>query len=118
MNKRVNIRKAAMENWTPRRVLFTGTQCQLDVMSLGARQEMGEDECADVDRIFVVVHGRAEALVGGKLVSLARHEALFVGARTAHKLRNVGDGAVKLYAVQTRPAAPITDRIVKAGPEL
>ena len=117
MNQRVNIRKAAKENRAVRRVLFTGKQCQLDLMSLEARQEMGGDACPEVDRIFVVVHGKAEVLVGGKLVSLARHEALFVGAGTTHRLRNVGDEAVKLYAVQARPDARAREvRVPHADP--
>ena len=106
MEGRVNLKKAAKSNQDFRRVLFTGRQCQLVLMSLEPEEEIGEDVNAATDQVIFVVHGKAEALVAGKLVSLEPHEVLFVPAGMKHNLRNVGDEALKLYALYAPPGHP------------
>ena len=98
----VNIKKAAKDNDFFRKVLFTGTQSQLVLMSLRPGEEIGT-EVHKVDQILYVVDGEGKVVLDGVDKELDKGEIVFVPAGVQHNVINTDDEPMKLFTIYAPP---------------
>lgn len=97
-----NIEGLAIENSDFRRVLYTAKHCQLVVMSLKPKEEIGA-EVHHLDQFFRVEEGTGVADLDGVRTAIGAGFAVVVPAGTNHNIINTGTGSLKLYTVYSPP---------------
>jgi mannose-6-phosphate isomerase-like protein (cupin superfamily) len=97
-----NIENAAIENREFRRVLYTAKNCQLVVMSLKPKEEIGA-EVHRLDQFFRVEQGSGEAILDGVRHPIGDGFAVLVPAGAKHNIVNTGDTPLKLYTLYAPP---------------
>ncbi len=102
------IEKVTEKNKYFRQVLFTGKHLQLVVMSLQAKEEIGNEVHEHVDQFFRIEEGRAKFIFGGTKEHLVgAGGAVVVPAGTWHNVINTSPTKpLKLYTVYTPPQHP------------
>jgi mannose-6-phosphate isomerase-like protein (cupin superfamily) len=98
----VNIEKDTIGNANFRKVLYTGKNMQLVLMSLKSDEDIG-DEVHKVDQFFRVEKGSGEAIINGNKHILSDGISLVVPAGSRHNLKNTGSGEMKLYSIYSPP---------------
>jgi mannose-6-phosphate isomerase-like protein (cupin superfamily) len=101
-----NIEERTEENRDFRRVLYTGSQLQLVLMSLQPGDELGEEVHPHTDQFFRVEDGRGEAVIEGHVTEITSDTALVIPAGTLHNIRNTGSKPLKLYTLYAPPQHP------------
>jgi mannose-6-phosphate isomerase-like protein (cupin superfamily) len=101
-----NIKKLAKDNTFFRKVLYTGKQSQLVLMSLKPGEDIGEETHDKIDQIFYFVEGDGESVIEGKARPFREHEAVFVPAGTRHNIKNTGKEPLQLFTIYAPPAHP------------
>ena len=110
-----DIIRLAMENSSFRRVLVTGQNSQVVLMSVPPGGEIGEEVHDHVDQVLVFVTGTGEAILGGDRSPVGPGRLAFVPAGTRHNFVNSGHEDLKLYTVYAPPEhAPGTVHETKA----
>jgi mannose-6-phosphate isomerase-like protein (cupin superfamily) len=99
-----NIKHTAKENTDFRKVLFTGKNSQLVVMSIPVGGEIGEETHPAIDQILFFVDGDGDAILNDAPTPIKEHVVVFVPAGTKHNFKNTGDEDLKLYTVYSPPA--------------
>ncbi len=97
-----DIEKLAVRNSDFRRVLYTAKHCQLVVMSLRPKEEIGE-EIHQLDQFFRVEEGTGEAILDGVRTAIGAGFAVVVPAGSKHNIVNTGSVALKLYTLYAPP---------------
>lgn len=97
-----SIEELANENRHFRRVLYTARHCQLVVMSLKPKEEIGV-EVHKLDQFFRVEEGSGEAILEGKRTSIRAGFAIIVPSGTKHNIINTGSVPLKLYTLYAPP---------------
>lgn len=103
-----SIEKQTIENTFFRRVLFTGTHCQLVVMCLQPGEAIGDEMHPKVDQFFRVEMGEARFVFNEKEEHTVRDgDAVVVPAGTYHNVANASKTApLKLYTIYSPPNHP------------
>ena len=104
-----NIEKLTTENDNFRKVIFTGKNAQLVLMSLLPGEEIGNEVHSNVDQFFRIEKGEAKfVLDNGKEHHLAGNgDAVIVPAGTYHNVINGSKTEkVKLYTIYSPPNHP------------
>jgi mannose-6-phosphate isomerase-like protein (cupin superfamily) len=86
-----------------RRVLYTGPNLQLVVMSLQPGEEIGEEVHEHTDQFFRVEEGTGEIVMDGRPSQIDSDMAMLVPAGIKHNIRNTGRKALKLYTLYAPP---------------
>jgi mannose-6-phosphate isomerase-like protein (cupin superfamily) len=86
-----------------RRVLWTGKNTQLVIMTIPVGGEIGEEVHDGIDQILTFVSGTAEARVGGETKAVAAGDLVVVPAGTRHNFVNTGPNPLVLYTVYGPP---------------
>ena len=86
-----------------RRVLYTGPNLQLVVMSIEPGDEIGEEVHEHTDQFFRVAQGKGEIVMDGRTTRIESDTAMLVPAGTRHNIRNTGPRALKLYTLYAPP---------------
>ena len=97
-----DIESLAVENQDFRRVLYTAKNCQLVVMSLKPKEEIGA-EVHRLDQFFRVEEGTGEAVLNGVRTTIRAGWAIVVPAGANHNIVNTGDVPLKLYTLYAPP---------------
>lgn len=97
-----NIESVAMKNEDFRRVLYTGRNCQLVVMALKPKEEIGM-EIHQLDQFFRVEEGTGEAILDGVRTVISAGFAILVPAGANHNIINTGAVPMKLYTLYSPP---------------
>ena len=97
-----NIEEIAVENDAFRRVLYTARNCQLVVMALKPKEEIGM-EIHPLDQFFRVEEGAGEAVLDGVRTAISAGFAVLVPAGANHKIINTGSVPLKLYTLYAPP---------------
>jgi mannose-6-phosphate isomerase-like protein (cupin superfamily) len=97
-----DIESLAVTNGEFRRVLYTAKHCQLVVMALKPKEEIGA-EVHKLDQFFRVEKGTGEAVLDGVRTAIRAGFAVIVPAGTNHNIINTGDVALKLYTLYAPP---------------
>ncbi len=93
-----NIEKETLENNNFRKVIYTGKNSQLVVMSLNPNEDIGE-EVHTVDQFLRIEKGRGQAILDGVIHEIEDGSAILVPAGAKHNIINNGDGEMKLYTI-------------------
>ena len=97
-----DIERVAVKNEEFRRVLYTAKNCQLVVMALKPKGEIGM-EVHTLDQFFRVEEGTGEAVLDGVRTPIRAGFAVLVPAGTNHNIINTGSAPLKLYTLYAPP---------------
>lgn len=98
-----NIEKLTKENTNFRRVLYTGKNIQLVLMTLKAGEEIGAEVHDDRDQFFRVEAGKGEVLIDGVRTPIEDDDAIIVPAGARHNVKNTGKEPLQLYTLYGPP---------------
>jgi len=102
-----DIEEITEKNTNFRQVLFTGKYCQLVVMSLKPKEEIGMEVHPRVDQFFRIEEGRARVIIDGEEHSVGDGDAIIVPAGSQHNVINISETEdLKLYTVYSPPNHP------------
>ena len=97
-----NIEDITVKNEDFRHVLYTAKNCQLVVMALKPKEEIGM-EVHKLDQFFRVEEGTGEAFLDGIHTEIKAGFAVLVPAGTNHNIINTGTVPLKLYTLYAPP---------------
>jgi mannose-6-phosphate isomerase-like protein (cupin superfamily) len=97
-----DIEDLAVKNEDFRRVLYTAKHCQLVVMALRPKEEIGA-EIHKLDQFFRVEEGTGEAVLDGARTAIRAGFAVVVPAGATHNIINTGSVPLKLYTLYAPP---------------
>lgn len=97
-----DIESLAIKNEDFRQVLYTAKFCQLVVMALPPKGEIGA-EVHKLDQFFRVEEGSGEAVLDGVQTAIKAGYAVIVPAGTKHNIINTGSVPLKLYTLYSPP---------------
>jgi mannose-6-phosphate isomerase-like protein (cupin superfamily) len=97
-----NIEDITVENNDFRQVLYTAKNCQLVVMALKPKEEIGM-EVHKLDQFFRVEAGTGEAILNGVHTAIKAGFAVLVPAGAKHNIVNTGSVPLKLYTLYAPP---------------
>jgi mannose-6-phosphate isomerase-like protein (cupin superfamily) len=97
-----NIEDIAVKNNDFRRVLYTARNCQLVVMALKPKEEIGM-EVHTLDQFFRVEAGSGEAILDGVHSKIGAGFAVLVPAGAEHNIINTGSVPLRLYTLYAPP---------------
>lgn len=95
-------RESRVKNEEFRQVLYTAKHCQLVVMALKPKEEIGE-EVHKLDQFFRVEEGSGEAVLNGVRTAIQAGFAVVVPAGTNHNIINTGSVSLKLHTLYAPP---------------
>ncbi|HYC58457.1 MAG TPA: cupin domain-containing protein [Thermoanaerobaculia bacterium] len=98
-----NIEKLTLENSSFRRVLYTGSQMQLVLMTLEPGEEIGEEVHDDRDQFFRVEQGNGKVYIDGQATDVEDDFAIIVPAGARHNVKNTGSEPLKVYTLYAPP---------------
>ncbi len=95
-----NIEKETLENNYFRKVLYTGKNSQLVLMSLKPGEEIGLEIHSENDQFFRFERGEGKCLIDGNEYLVEDGSAIIVPAGAEHNIINVSDSEdLKLYTI-------------------
>jgi mannose-6-phosphate isomerase-like protein (cupin superfamily) len=97
-----DIEGLAVKNLEFRQVLYTAKNCQLVLMALRPKEEIGA-EVHKLDQFFRVEDGTGEAVLDGVRTAIRSGFALVIPAGTNHNIINTGNTPLKLYTLYAPP---------------
>lgn len=98
-----DIEKLTTENDDFRRVLYTGKNIQLVLMSLKPGEEIGAEVHNDRDQFFRVETGEGEVRIDGNSSKIKDDDAIIVPAGARHNIINSGKEPLRLYTLYAPP---------------
>jgi mannose-6-phosphate isomerase-like protein (cupin superfamily) len=98
-----------------RRVLYTGHNLQLVVMSIKPNDEIGEEVHADRDQFFRIESGKGEVWIDGKRHEVEEDMGVIVPQGARHNVICTGDKPLLLYTIYGPPEH--RDGTVQSTPE-
>ena len=110
-----NIEKRTVENEDFRRVLYTGHNLQLVLMTLPPGCDIGEEVHPDRDQFFRIEEGSGAVDIDGVANHVEDDFAVIVPAGARHNVRNTGSQPLRLYTIYAPPEH--LDGIVQATKE-
>jgi mannose-6-phosphate isomerase-like protein (cupin superfamily) len=97
-----DIESLAVKNDLFRRVLYTAKNCQLVLMALKPKEDIGV-EVHELDQFFRVEQGSGEAVLDGVHTPIRDGFAVLVPAGTTHNIINTGTVPMRLYTLYSPP---------------
>ena len=98
-----NIEQRTVENEDFRRVLYTGHNLQLVLMTLQPGEEIGEEVHEDRDQFFRIEEGSGVVDIDGVENKVEDDFAVIVPAGARHNVRNTGSQPLRLYTIYAPP---------------
>jgi mannose-6-phosphate isomerase-like protein (cupin superfamily) len=98
-----NIEAATERNEDFRRVLYTGHNLQLVLMSIPPGCEIGAEVHEDRDQFFRFEAGEGEVMVDENTYAVKADDAVIVPQGARHNVRCTGSEPLKLYTIYAPP---------------
>ena len=98
-----DIEKATTGNSDFRRVLYTGKNLQLVVMTLQPGDEIGSEVHEDRDQFFRFEEGKGAVVIDGKYNQVEDGSGVIVPAGARHNVINQSAAPLKLYTLYAPP---------------
>ena len=98
-----NIERRTVENEDFRRVLYTGDNLQLVLMTLPPGCDIGEEVHEDRDQFFRIEEGEGEIRIDGAANRVEDDFAVIVPAGARHNVINTGSKPLRLYTIYGPP---------------
>jgi len=111
-----NIEEETLTNTFFRKVLFTGSNLQLVVMTLQPGEDIGAEIHEEHDQFFRIEEGEATVTIDNEEFVIHEDEVAIVPAGKKHNLSNKStSNVVKLYTIYAPPEHP-NDRVDEKKP--
>lgn len=94
-----NIEQMAKDNKNFRKVLFTGPNSQLVVMSLKVGEDIGMEVHEENDQFIRIEEGEGLVVVDGEERKIEDDWAVVIPAGVEHNIVNTGEEELKLYTI-------------------
>ena len=95
-----NIEKLTKENSNFRKVLYTGENCQLVLMSLKPMEEIGSEVHEENDQFFRFEAGHGRVTIDDNVYEIADGDAVIVPAGARHNVENLSpEEDLKMYTI-------------------
>jgi len=101
-----NIEEETLKNDNFRKVLFTGPNSQLVVMSLKPGEDIGAEVHEGHDQFIRIDQGQGKFVLGDEETEVGDGWAMVVPAGTNHNVINTGEGDMKIYTIYSPPEHP------------
>jgi mannose-6-phosphate isomerase-like protein (cupin superfamily) len=98
-----NIEEATVANEDFRRVLYTGKNIQLVLMTLKPGEEIGEEVHEDRDQFFRIEEGQGTVYIDGAGNPVEDDFAVIVPAGARHNVVNTGSAPLRFYTLYGPP---------------
>jgi len=98
-----NIEKRTEDNDDFRRVLYTGHNLQLVLMTIQPGEEIGEEVHHDRDQFFRIEAGAGEVWIDGKCNKVKEDDGIIVPQGARHNVKCVGKEPLRLYTIYGPP---------------
>lgn len=98
-----DIEKLTTGNSDFRRVLYTGKDMQLVLMTLQPGEEIGSEVHEDRDQFFRFEEGNGKVDIDENTYDVIDGSGIIVPQGSRHNVRNTGDGPLKLYTLYAPP---------------
>ena len=98
-----DIERATLANEDFRRVVYTGRNLQLVLMTLPPGCDIGEEVHEDIDQFFRIEEGEGEIRIDGVAHRVEDDFAVIVPAGARHNVVNDGDAPRRLYTIYGPP---------------
>ncbi len=98
-----DIEKLTEENGDFRRVVYTGNNLQLVLMSIEPGDEIGEEVHPDIDQFFRIEAGEGEISIDGVVHKVKADDGIVVPQGATHNVKSVGSEPLKLYTIYGPP---------------
>ena len=98
-----DIEELTEDNSDFRRVLYTGHNLQLVLMSIEPGEEIGEEVHDDRDQFFRIEEGEGEISIDGVVHKVKGDDGIIVPQGASHNVKSVGKEALKLYTIYGPP---------------
>ena len=98
-----NIERATVANESFRRVLYTGRNLQLVLMTLPPGCDIGEEVHEDRDQFFRIEEGEGEIRIDGVANRVEDDFAVIVPAGARHNVVNTSSAPLRLYTIYGPP---------------
>lgn len=108
----LNINEATKQNNTFRTAIWTGSQLQVTLMSIGVGEDIGLEIHPHVDQFLRIEQGQGLVQMGKSKDNLSFEShvyddfAIIIPAGTWHNLINTGNVPLKLYSIYAPPHHP------------
>jgi mannose-6-phosphate isomerase-like protein (cupin superfamily) len=97
-----NIEKDTLENTNFRKVLYTGINCQLVLMSLRPGEDIGEEIHEENDQFFRFDGGEGKVIINETEYTVTDGDCVIVPAGANHNVINTSETEdLKLYTIYT-----------------
>lgn len=100
---RANIFEETKNNENYRKVLFTGLNSQLVIMSIPSGGEVGEEIHKYTEQTLFIQSGRGEGMLNDKKFPIVSGDVIVVVPGTKHNFWNTGTEPLKIYTVYAPP---------------
>jgi mannose-6-phosphate isomerase-like protein (cupin superfamily) len=101
-----NIDKATVENENYRKVLYTGLNSQLVLMSIKPGTEIGSEVHEKGDQFLRVEKGSGKVILNGREMEFKTNDAVLIPAGVEHNIINDGDEDLNLYVIYSPAEHP------------
>ena len=98
-----NIEKLTVDNADFRRVLYTGHNIQLVLMTLRPGEEIGEEVHEDRDQFFRIETGEGEVWIDGVCHRVKADDGIIVPQGARHNVIGRGSELLRLYTIYGPP---------------
>jgi mannose-6-phosphate isomerase-like protein (cupin superfamily) len=99
----IDVIKLARRSEEFRRVLLTGKNMQVVVMTIPPGEEIGEETHEHGDQMLFFVDGRGDAILEGETTPVEAGHLVFVPAGTLHNFVNSGDEPLRIVTAYAPP---------------
>lgn len=101
---KTNIEKDTLENTNFRKVLYTGKQLQLVLMTLKAGEEIGEETHPATDQFFRFESGSGKCIIDETEYLVKNGDVIVVPSGAKHNVINTAsDTPLKMYTIYAPP---------------
>ena len=98
-----DIEKDTVANDNFRKVLYTGKNSQLVLMSLNPGEDIGEEVHKDIDQFFRVDAGSGQVIINGVKHEIKNGSAIVIPQGARHNVINNGKIPLKIYTIYSPP---------------
>jgi len=98
-----NIEKLTVDNGDFRRVIYTGHNLQLVLMTIQPGEEIGEEVHDDRDQFFRIEAGEGEVSIDGKVHKVKGDDGVIVPQGARHNVVATGSEPLRLYTIYGPP---------------
>ncbi len=99
-----NIESDTEKNENFRKVVYTGKNLQLVLMSLKVGEDIGEETHSDVDQFFRFESGQGKCILDGNEYQVTGGDAIVIPAGTKHNIINIDKSTeLKMYTIYGPP---------------